>query len=184
MFPCDVSLPICHDDGGERQGDNQSDESEQGAPDREGEEQDGRIQAHCLSHDFGCDDEVDDDLHDAENQYGGAEHCPEVLSCVGGFQHGEEGCRDECQCVEVWHEVHDADEDSQSDSHGETDDGKADAEKDTHGECHESLSADVVVEFALHVSHEFIPEGAVFLRENLDPVLGEVFVVEQDEEHI
>ena len=86
--------------------------------------------------------------------------------------------------MEIGHHVHDADEDAQTDGHGEIDDGEADAEQDAHGKGYESLTADVVVECALHVLHEFLPEWACLLGEDAYPVLGKVFVVEQDEKHI
>ena len=78
----------------------------------------------------------------------------------------------------------DADEYAQTDGHGEVDDGESDAEQDAHGECYESLAADVVVERLFYVLHELLPEWAYFLGEDTYPVFCQIFVVEQDEEHV
>lgn len=180
----DVSLPIGYDEGGEWQGYDESDESEQGSPYGEAQKEDGGIEAHGLAHDTWRDDHVDDDLHDAEDEEGQTEDDPEVLPCVSCFHQSEEGRRDEGEGVEVWHEVEDSDEYAQTDGHWEVDDGESDAEEYAHDECNGALSADVAVELMLYVLGQGAPERSVFLWEYAYPVVGEILIVHEDEEHV
>ena len=86
--------------------------------------------------------------------------------------------------MEIGHKVKDSDEQPQAYGHGEVEDGEPDAEHHGHAERHQSLSADIVVELPLHILRQLMPEGAILLWEDANPILCEVFVVEQDEEHI
>ena len=91
---------------------------------------------------------------------------------------------DEGEGMEIWNQVHDADENTQTYRHRETDDGKTDAEHDAHTERYQSLTTDIVVELALHILHQRTPERTVLLREDSHPVGCQCLIIEQDEEHI
>ena len=180
----DVAFIIGNEDSGERQGDDESDETEQGSPNGKAEQQDGWVESHGLAHDLWGDDHVDDNLHDDKYGNGRNQDNPEVLPGVHGLEECQEDGRDEGKGMEIGHHVHDADEYAEADSHREIDDGETDTEEDTHGEGHEALAADVTVEGFLHVVHQRFPEGANFFREDAYPVFCEELVVEQDEEHV
>ena len=179
-----IALPVGDDEGGEGQGDNQSDEAQQRTPYRQRQQQYGWVEAHGLAHNLGCHYHVGNQLYHSKEAHGQSEDDPEALPRVGGFEHGKECGGDDGEGVEIGHQVHDADEDAQAYGHGEVHDRETYAEHHAHTQCHETLPADIVVEFALHVFGQHAPEGAVLLREYAYPVGGEVFVVEQDEEHI
>ena len=86
--------------------------------------------------------------------------------------------------MKVGNHVHDAYEDGQANGHGEADDGEAYEEHDSHDKRNGALSTDVVVQFPLSVGHQFPPEGPVLFGEYLHPVLREILVVQQNEEHV
>ena len=65
-----IALVVGNEEGGEGQRNDQSDESEQGSPYGEAEQQDGGVEAHGLAHDLGSDDHVDDNLHNNEDGHG------------------------------------------------------------------------------------------------------------------
>ena len=164
-------MPVCHDEGGERKGYYESDESEECAPYGEREKEDGWVESHLLAHDLWCHDHIYDDLHYGEDKEGEAEDYPEVLSGVEGFESCEECRWDECEGVEIWHEVEDADEDAETYCHWEADDGEADAEEYAHGEGYEALSAHVCVEGISCILCQFLPEMVGGLWEDAYPVL-------------
>ena len=85
-----VSLPICYNKRCKGESDYQSDESEHGTPYRQREQQYRRVEPHCLTHYFGNDNCLGDNLYKDEQSYSQAEYIPEVLSRVGCFEHGEE----------------------------------------------------------------------------------------------
>ena len=62
--------------------------------------------------------------------------------------------------MQIGHEVHDANQNAEADGHWEVDNRETDAEQDAHRQGDEALSADVVVEFAFDVAHQFAPERA------------------------
>ena len=180
----DVSLIIGYEDGGEGQGDDEADEAQQGAPYGERQQQYGRVEAHGLAHDFWCYHHVAYYLYDAEHGHGSCQYYPEVLSCVGSLEQGKEHRGDEREGVQIGHKVHYAYHYAEAYGHGKVYYGEAYAEHDAHAERHERLAAYVVVELALHVAHQLLPERAHLLREYLYPFGGERLIVEQDEEHV
>ena len=184
MFFRDITLPVGHEEGGEGQGYDEADEAEDGTPHREGEKQDGGVEAHGLAHDLGRHNHVGDNLHHGKDKERHAKHIPEVLTRVGGLEHGKERRGDEGKGVEVRHKVHDAYEDAEAYGHGAVDDAEADAEHYAHAQRHQTLTTDVVVHLALDVAHEHMPEGTVLLGEDFYPVVGEILIVEQYEEHV
>ena len=62
MFFRDITLPVGHEEGGEGQGYDEADEAEDGTPHREGEKQDGGVEAHGLAHDLWRHNHVGDNL--------------------------------------------------------------------------------------------------------------------------
>ena len=50
MFLRDVSLPVGNDECGQGESNDETDEAQQRAPDRQREQQDGRVQSHSLAH--------------------------------------------------------------------------------------------------------------------------------------
>ncbi len=184
FFLGDIALPVCHDEGGERKGYYESDEAEERAPYGEREQEYGWVESHLLAHYLWCHDHINDDLHNGEDEKGEAEDYPETLSGIERLKSCEESGRDEGEGVEIWHEVEDTDKDAETDSHWEVYDGEADAEEYAHGEGYEALSAHVCVEGVAGILCQFLPEVMGGLWEDAYPVLGEILVVEQDEEHI
>lgn len=184
MFFGHIALPIGYDECGERQGYDESDKAEESSPHRKTEQENGRIEAHGLTHNLGCCDEVGDNLNHNEHNDSQPEYPPKVLSCIGSFEHGQKGCGNQCKGVKIRYQVKDANEDTQADGHREADDGETDTEHDAHAEGYQSLSANVVVEFAFYILHQFVPKWTILLWEYSYPVLREVFVVEKDKEHI
>ena len=86
--------------------------------------------------------------------------------------------------MQIRYQVEYADEDAQSDGHGEVDNREANTEEDAHDKGHHALSADIIAQLALCILGQLAPERSALLWEYLDPVLSEVFIVHQDEEHI
>ena len=123
-----IPLPVGYDERCERKGYNQSQEAQKCTPNRETQEKNGWVQSHRLTHNLRGNYHVGDDLYHTEHQKSQTEYQPEVLTCVGCLQHGKECRRDEGEGMEVWNQVHDADENAQTYRHRETDDGKTDAE--------------------------------------------------------
>ena len=171
LFFGDIALPVCHDERGEWQGYNEAYEAEEGTPYGEGEKQDGWVKSHLLTHYLRCDNHINDDLYNAKDDERKTEHHPETLSCVESLESCEEGCWYEGEGVEIRHEVEDADEDAETDSHREPDDGEAYAEEYAHGEGYEALSADVCVEGVGCILCQFLPEMVSGFREYAYPVL-------------
>ena len=62
--------------------------------------------------------------------------------------------------MKIGHEVKDTNENAQTDGHREVDNCEADAEKNTHRKSNHALAADVVVEFALNILCQSLPERA------------------------
>ena len=71
--------------------------------------------------------------------------------------------------MQIWHEVHDAYQYSQTDSHREIDYRETYAEEYSHYQRHERLSTDIAVQLTLHVFHQRLPERAHLLGEYLYP---------------
>ena len=86
--------------------------------------------------------------------------------------------------MQIGHQVHDTDEDAQADGHWEIHNGEAYAEHDTHAECHQALPTYIVVQLALHVLGQLVPERPVLLGEYTYPVSGKKLVVQEYEEHV
>ena len=171
LFLRDIALPVCHYERGEWKGYDETDEAEECTPYGEGEEQYGWVESHLLTHDLWSYHHINNDLHDSEDDERKTEYHPEALSCVESLETSKEGCRDEGEGVEVRHEVEDADEDAETDSHWESDDGEAYAEEYAHGEGYEALSAHVSVEGVGCVLCKFLPERMSRFREDAYPVL-------------
>ena len=177
-------MPVCHDEGGERKGYYESDEAEERAPYGEREQEYGWVESHLLAHNLWCYHHINNDLYDSKDEERKTEYHPETLPGIERLESSEEGGRNESEGVEVWHEVENADKDAETYSHRESDDSEAYAEKNAHSEGNEALSAYVCVEGISRILCQFLPEMVRGLREDAYPVLGEILVVEQDEEHI
>ena len=172
------------EDGGEREGDDQADEAEEGAPDGEGEEDDGGVEPHGLAHDARSEEHILDDLHDAEDGEGGKEETPEAAPLVGALDHGEGDGGYKANELEIRHHVEQTDEHAQADSHGEVDDEEADAEQHADAESDERLTAEVGAHATFDILGDAPAEVAVLGGDKFDPTLGDALVVEQDEEEI
>ena len=184
MFLRDVSLPVGNDECGQGEGDDETDEAQQRAPHRQREQQNGRVQPHSLAHNLWRYYHVGDYLHHTEESDSQSEHHPEVLSGVSRFKHGKESGRNYGEGVQIRHQIHYSDEYAQTYCHREVHYAEAYAEHHAHAKRNQTLASDVVVEFALDVARQFMPERSVLLGEYLYPIGGEIFVVEQNEEHI
>jgi hypothetical protein len=114
-----------------------------------------------------------------ENKQEAADAAGDESSAENKQETAGEGANLEAQGLEIRNQVHDADENAQTYCHRETDDGKTDAEHNAHTERYQSLTTDIVVEFALHILHQRTPERTVLLREDSHPVGCQRLIIEQ-----
>lgn len=79
-------MPVCHDDGSERESYDEADESEEGAPYGEREKENGWVHTHRLAHNLRSNNHVDNDLDDGEDGECRDEYHPEVLTRVSRLE--------------------------------------------------------------------------------------------------
>jgi len=137
-----------------------------------------------MSHDFRSKDHILDDLYDAEHEQRESEDDPEVFAGLSRSHPAEQRHRNQSDGLQIRDEVKNADEKSEEYGEREADDLESDGEQDAHAECDERLSAEVAVHAMFHVACEISNEGAVFLRDQMDPSVGDLLIVEEDEEEI
>lgn len=184
LIASDVFLPVSHNERGQRQGYDKTNETQESSPNGEREQEYGRVQSHATTHYLRRNVHIYNDLHNGKHQYGESEDNPEVLTCVQRLQSGKHGCWNKGKSMEVRHKVHDANHYAQTYCHRESDDGKAYAEQYAHDEGNEALTTKIVVEGGSGIMAKVLPERAYALREYLHPIVGEVLIVIEDEEHV
>ena len=128
---------IRDEDGGEREGYDEADESQQVAPHGEGEEDDGRAQSHHLTHNTRREHQVLNALYYQEDDEAVEDDEPEVLTRLVGTHQSQKHGRDDAQHLEVRHEVEYANEHAQGYCQRHAHDTEADGKQDTHKEGYE-----------------------------------------------
>ncbi len=179
-----ISLVVGDDEGGEREGDDETYETEQAAPDGEGEKDDGGVEASDFAHDAWGEHPVLDGLHHAEDDDGGKDDAPETLACVVGFEQGEDDGGDEANDLEIGHKVEEPDEESEGNGEGKVDDEESDGEEDADAEGNDRLSSEVAVHAFLQVEHDVVYDAALTSGHEFEEPFRHEFVIDQDEEEV
>ena len=86
--------------------------------------------------------------------------------------------------MQIRHEVENADENAKTNGHREVNDSEADTEHYAHTKSNDSLPTNIVIEFALHILGQLLPEWTILLGENFDPTISEIFVIQKNKKHI
>lgn len=179
-----IAFVVGDKQGGERKGDDETDETEQAAPNGEGQEDDGRIETCDFAHDAGCENPVLDGLHHTEHDEGGKDDSPKAFSCVVGFQHRQHERGDEAHDLQIRHEVEETDEKPEGNGQGEVDDEEADAEQNTDAHGNEGLPTEVAIHAILEVGHDASHNATFGWWHQLEESFCHQFVIDQDEKEV
>ena len=117
-----VLLIVGQQESGEGKCDNHADKSEQGAPDRQGEEDDGGIEPHRFAHNFGRKNVVAYTLAYEINQQTLAEHWPELHRPLHRIDETNSGHGDKGDILEIRYHVEHSDEYAEDYRQRDTDD--------------------------------------------------------------
>ena len=135
FFVCfldDKSSVIRNEQSGEWEGNDESDDAQQTAPDRKAQQDDGRIEPHGTAHDARCKDEILNGLHHDKDCQRTQQDNPEVLPGVVSLDEGQNKGGNEAYRLHVWNKIEHADEKSQTYCHREIYNKEANAEKDAY----------------------------------------------------
>lgn len=178
------SAIIGEQQGGEGKGDDKPDDAQKAAPNGEAEQDDGGIQPHGLSHDFGCEIHVLYELDYNENNAGTEQDDPEVVSGFRGLEECQQNGGQEGDELEIGHQIEQADKQAQTHGKGEVYDEEADAEQYAHKEGNERLAAEIGVHAVLYVLNQRYGKGALAGGNEVGPPVANQLIVEQYKEGI
>ena len=169
---------------GERDCDDQSDQTEKCPPDGERKENYGRIHAHGFADDFRSEHKILYRLHDTVDGDHLPEQRPETDLAADGYHHTYKCGGYKRNELEIGHHVEQSDEHAQDYGHRQTDNKEADTEQYTYDERHQCLSAEIVVHGTFDIAAYLEHYPAVFGHDHPPEPRRNLFIVEHDEDHI
>ena len=156
---------------GKGKGNDEPDESQQRAPHRQGQQYDGRVEPHDMTHDARREVHVLYGLHHGKHRQCHEQDNPKVLSRLDALHQCQDDGGYEADELQVGHQIEDADKQSEADGKGEVNNEKPDGEQDAYDKCNERLPTEIGVHAVLHIGDKPCEELALVGRNQPHPTL-------------